>query len=87
MDFRNHNMTMSFTFDHDVDEDYGNRHSATTYGNDMTWEELTVKFLDFLRGCGFVIKDSDFEDFFNEHANQLIKAEEDECPCHDCSND
>lgn len=44
---------------------------------DATWSEALNHFLAFLRGCGFVLKTTDFEDTVNEQLDQHNEYEDD----------
>ena len=86
------NITFTLDSTHQLFGEPSDHHevSVSFHKDDPTWEDMTMYFLDFLRGCGFVLSDSEFEESFNQHANdyeEAISLKEDRCPCHEKHDD
>ena len=81
---------MTYSFEHTSYDDNNNRscYEATHDNENSGWPELTERFLEFLRGCGFTLSAQDFVDYVHERVAEYEEAIADEEPneCADCEN-
>lgn len=43
-------------------------------GENQSWPALTEQFLQFLRGCGFILSAQDFADYIDEKVTEYEEA-------------